>query len=232
MRRHSTRGAHEDRSQLTLPLALTAAVLGLGALALWDRRRRDAAISRMPSDSAPGWTSRRSTFNAMSVVGSSVTINKPRSELYAFWRDFANLPGFMENVEAVEISGDVTTWTIRAPAGTSVTVRTQIIADKPNEQIAWRSVEGSDIDTEGKVMFRDAPGGRGTEVKALIAYRPPGGSAGRAVARLFQAEPAVQSRRDLKRLKMLMETGEVATSNNRNTDQGGQDARPDVSRNA
>ena len=62
------------------------------------------------------------------------------------------------------------------------------------------------------MTFRDAPGGRGTEVEAIIAYVPPAGELGRWVAKLFQAEPAIQGRRELKRFKMLMETGEIATS--------------------
>jgi uncharacterized membrane protein len=198
-----------------LPLAVAAGVLTLGAVALWSKRPRDYGYA----DSAPGRTARRRWFNDMAVVGRSVTITKPRAEMFAYWRDFANLPQFMENVEAVEVDGDLTTWTIRAPAGSTVQVKTRIVAEKQGEQITWRSVEGSDIETEGKVMFRDAPGDRGTEVEALIAYRPPAGAAGRMIATLFQAEPAIQSRRDLKRFKMLMETGEVATSRNRRSEQ-------------
>jgi uncharacterized membrane protein len=76
-------------------------------------------------------------------------------------------------------------------------------------------VEGSQIDTEGKVLFRDAPGDRGTEVEAIVAYKPPAGELGRWIAKLFQREPAVQGRRELKRLKMLLETGEIATAQNR-----------------
>ena len=53
-------------------------------------------------------------------------------------------------------------------------------------------------------------------VEAVVAYRPPMGELGRIVAKLFQAEPAIQARRDLKRLKMLLETGEIATNRNRN----------------
>jgi uncharacterized membrane protein len=81
--------------------------------------------------------------------------------------------------------------------------------------IAWRSVEGSDIDTEGRVQFRDAPGDRGTEVELVIAYQPPFGRAGQAIAKLLQREPAIQARRDLRRFKMLMETGEIANSDRR-----------------
>lgn len=201
------------RRAAVLPVAVAVGMVTLAAYAF--QRSRDYGSIPGQGDSAPGRTSRRSRFNGMAVVGKSVTINRPRSEVFAFWRDFANLPRFMENIEAVTVNGNETTWTIRAPAGTHVEVKSRIIAEKQDEQIAWRSVEGSEIETQGKVIFRDAPGQRGTEVEAIIAYRPPAGAAGRMVAKLFGTEPEVQSRRDLKRLKMLLETGEVATSQNR-----------------
>ena len=145
-----------------------------------------------------------------------MTINRPRQEIYEFWRDFGNLARFMESVESVHEVGDISVWTIAAPMGRSVEVRTRIVQDRPGEEIAWRATDDSQIDTEGKVMFRDAPGDRGTVVEAVVAYRPPMGEMGRIVAKLFQAEPAIQARRDLKRLKMLLETGEIATNRNRN----------------
>jgi uncharacterized membrane protein len=209
-------------AQMTRPIvrsrtAATIITLGAGfivasAYATWqaDRQRRAA-----PADSAPGRTSRDSRYGRYAVVGRTVTINKPRAELYAFWRDFRNLPDFMENIVSVDVSGDNSTWTIPGPLDRLYRIRTRIASDRENEQIAWRSVEGSDIDTEGKVMFRDAPGGRGTEVEAVIAYVPPAGEVGRWVAKLFQREPRLQGRRDMKRFKMLMETGEVTTSANR-----------------
>ncbi|KGB81555.1 MAG: cyclase [Confluentimicrobium sp.] len=194
-------------------VSVCVGLLAAGAASLWLSSGRNRQDRR--ADDAPGRTSRLPRYGDYAVVGKTVTINSPRHELYAFWREFKNLPRFMENVEAVEASGDTLVWTIRGPAGTSYTLRTRIISDRKDEQIAWRSIDGSDIDTEGKVMFRDAPGGRGTEVEAIIAYVPPGGAAGRAIARLFRREPAVQGRHELKRFKMLMETGEVATANNR-----------------
>jgi uncharacterized membrane protein len=151
------------------------------------------------------------------VTGRTVTINRPRSELYAFWRDFSNLPDFMTNVKSVEVDGDLTRWTIAGPMGRDVRVETRIVDEREGAQIAWRSTEASDIETEGKVTFRDAPAGRGTEVEAIIAYVPPGGSLGRWIATAFQAEPRLQGRRELKRFKMLMEAGEIATNATRKT---------------
>lgn len=150
----------------------------------------------------------------LELVGRTVTIRKPREELYAFWRDFSNLAGFMENLDAV-VPGSAPgrhVWKIRAPLGDTVDVETRVVDEIAGRRIAWRSVEGSDIHTSGEVRFEDAPGERGTRVSLIIAYAPPGGTIGATAAKLFLREPEVQARHDLKRFKMLMETGEVSTS--------------------
>ena len=129
--------------------------------------------------------------------------------------NFSNLASFMENLEKVELTGGESgqaTWHIKAPVRGTVAVKTEIVKEEEGELIAWRSVEGSDIDTEGRVTFEDAPGERGTRVGLIVAYRPPAGELGRAVSKLFLREPEIQARHDLKRFKMLMETGEIATS--------------------
>jgi uncharacterized membrane protein len=165
---------------------------------------------KRPPDDAPGLTAKRSDFGGFEVSGYAVTINRPRAELYAFWRDLTNLPGFMENIEKVHPTGDDrAVWSIKAPAGQTIDIETRIVTDRPDELIAWRSVEGAPVETEGRVTFRDA-GSRGTVVQAIIAYKPPAGAAGKWIAKLFEREPAIQGRQELKRLKMLMETGEIA----------------------
>lgn len=140
-------------------------------------------------------------------------INRPRQALYDFWRDFRNLPAFTENVKAVEVLDDRRSrWTIAGPAGKDIDLESELTEDRPGEYIAWRSTEGSDIDHEGWIEFRDNAFGRGTEVRILISYDPPGGAVGKAVAKVLQREPRIQARRELRRFKQLMETGEISTS--------------------
>ena len=147
------------------------------------------------------------------LVGKTVTINRPRAELYAFWRDFTNLPRFMENIVSVEPVGEGRThWTVKAPAGKTVEWISAITEDRPDETIVWASEDGADVPNSGRIDFRDAPGGRGTWVSATILYDPPGGIIGKVIAKMFQREPGIQARRDLRRFKQLMETGEIATS--------------------
>jgi uncharacterized membrane protein len=203
-----------DDAQRNFWIALAVgAVAGALLVGYQQRQSHHRRLEHRPPDSAPGRTARQSRFGGYAVTGRTVTIAKPRSEVYAFWRDFSNLPMIMDNIEAVAPTGpDTYRWAITGPAGRSIAVETRVIDDRRDEQIAWRSVEGSDIDTEGKVTFRDAPGGRGTQVEAIVAYKPPAGELGRWIAKLFQHEPSIQARRELKRLKMLLETGEIATS--------------------
>jgi len=146
------------------------------------------------------------------VVGRAVTINKPAAELYAYFRDFSKLPSFMENVVQVDVIDDTRShWVVKAPAGRTVEWDAHITEEREGELIAWASEEGADVPNAGRVEFRSA-GARGTVVTATIAYDPPGGAIGKLIAKIFQREPAIQARRDLRRFKQLMETGEIATS--------------------
>jgi uncharacterized membrane protein len=147
------------------------------------------------------------------LVGRTVTINRPRRELYAFWRDFANLARIMENIESVTVVDKQRShWVVRGPAGTTVEWDSVIVDDTPDEVISWRSEAGADVMNSGHIEFSDAPGGRGTLVTATIIYDPPAGTVGKVIAKLFQREPKIQARRDLRRFKQFMETGEIATS--------------------
>lgn len=147
------------------------------------------------------------------LVGRTVSINRPRHELYAFWRDFGNLPRFMENIAAVAIIDDRRShWTVLAPAGRSVEWDAMVTEDEPGALLAWTSAEGASVRHSGRIEFRDSTNGRGTVVTATVVYDPPGGSVGKALAKLFAREPNIQARRDLRRFKQLMETGEVSTS--------------------
>jgi len=147
------------------------------------------------------------------LAARTVTINRPRAELYAFWRDFRNLALFMENIESVTPGDDRRShWVVKAPAGKTVEWDSVLVEEVENELLAWESVEGSGLRNAGRIEFRDGPPGRGTEVTATIVYEPPGGELGKLVAKLFQKEPKIQARRELRRFKQLMETGEISTA--------------------
>jgi uncharacterized membrane protein len=147
------------------------------------------------------------------IVGRTITIDRPRAEIYAFWRDFENLARFMENIERVDVlDAKRSHWVVSAPGDDSVEWDATITEEREDELLAWKSAEDADIKHLGRVEFRDGPPGRGTEIKVVLAYEAPGGAAGKLIAKLFQKEPQIQARRDLRRLKQLLETGEISTT--------------------
>jgi uncharacterized membrane protein len=192
--------------------AATAAVLGvtvvdfltgqqLGREFNGDREKGERALGERVSD-------RRGVH-----VIEAITINRPRNEVYAFWHNFENLPRFMEHLESVEVLNERRSrWKARAPAGASVEWEAETGEDRPNELIAWRSLPESDVPNSGSVRFRDAPGNRGTEVIVELKYQPPGGRLAALIAKLFGEEPHQQVKGDLRRLKQVMEIGEVVNS--------------------
>jgi uncharacterized membrane protein len=145
------------------------------------------------------------------ILGRSATINRPAAELYAYWRDFSNLATFMENVERIDVIDEKRShWVVKAPAGKTVEWDA-IVTEDNGKSIAWTSADGADVANSGRVDFEDA-GPRGTVVTATINYDPPGGGIGKIIAKMFQREPFIQARRDLRRFKQLMETGEISTN--------------------
>lgn len=146
-------------------------------------------------------------------VRRSIAVNRRRAELYRYWHDFENLPRFMHHLLSVQVTGEGRSrWTARGPAGTTVTWEAEVTEDRPDELIAWRSVEGSDVDNSGSVRFEDAAGGRGTIVRVELEYTPPGGVIGAGVAKLFGEEPEQQLNDDLRRFRQVMETGDLVLS--------------------
>lgn len=152
-------------------------------------------------------------FKGVQVDNQAVSIRAPRDELYAFIRDFANAPRFMENVERVEDRGGGRShWIARRSGDHTVEWDAVMTEDVPGERFAWSTEPDADVQMTGSMELRDAPHGRGVEVHATNTFKAPGGDLGKAVMKLFQQEPGQQAKRNLRRLKMLLETGEIATT--------------------
>lgn len=172
-------------------------------------------------DDAPATASKRADVLAQAraalgdaqgeIVGKSVTINKPAAELFGYFRDFANLPHFMENVVSIDVRDKaVSHWVVKAPGGKTVEWNARVTDEADGQFIAWQAEPGADVENTGRIEFKPA-GARGTVVTLELVYDPPVGVVGKLIAKLFQREPAIQARRDLRRFKQLMETGEIAT---------------------
>ena len=197
---------------LTRKKSWTGAATGLVGVALlrhgitgFSYTRRALGINTADSEG-----SRASVRHESGVrVDEAITINRPREEVYRFWRDLSNISQFMENVESVlAVNGtNRSHWVAKGPYGKCIEWDAEIINEKENELIAWRSLDGADVPNAGSVHFKDAAGGRGTQVNVELEYAPPGGAVGAFVARVFGEDPSSQIRDDLRRLKTRLEAG-------------------------
>ena len=184
-----------------------------------DRKKLTAAVTAVAGATAldllcAQQLSRRvETRNGAIAVTVSLIIDRSRGDLYNYWHDFSNFPSFMKHVLSVEVTGERRShWVVTGPAGSTVAWDAEVIEDSPDALIAWRTLEGSDVDHSGQVRFEPAPGKRGTLVTVDMEYRPPAGTLGSAIATWFGENPEHSMRMDLRRFKQVMETGEVMTT--------------------
>ena len=148
-------------------------------------------------------------------IETSVSVNKPKSEVYSFWRNLENLPRFMKHLETVqEVSDTRSKWTAKGPAGVgSVSWEAEIIDDQENEFISWRSLPGSTVDNAGQVRFKDGPNNE-TEIKVRMTYRLPAGDVGSVAAKIFSPVAEKLMKNDIRDLKTVLETGENPAAGN------------------
>lgn len=197
------------------PLGALAGVLG--AAFLWRGVRGHFGIAErmgaLPEESD------RLPWQRQIFVRETIAIMRPREEVYAFWRNFENLPRFMRHLEAVQVETErLSHWEAKGPIGKNARWDAEVTVDQPNEIVAWRSLGGSQVENAGEVHFADAPGGRGTIVTVQLTYRPPAGVLGAAFARLFGEEPHGQIADDLRRLRSILEVGEAPTTQGQPSD--------------
>jgi uncharacterized membrane protein len=142
----------------------------------------------------------------------SVTIGKPVEHVFEFFRNFENLSYFMKDLKDVKIlSPKKSHWVIELEMGVSVEWDAEIVSERQNEMIAWKNVEGSEVETTGSVWFRPAPAGLGTIVSLLLDYKIPGGKVSEWLTKFMGEDPDSLSFINLRRLKAYLETGEIAT---------------------
>lgn len=171
----------------------------------WDQQ--------IQTDDAPSAAAKHGKSDELERFSRAVTINRNPSELYQYWRDFSNLPAIMDNIISVNVIDDDTSdWVAKGPGGHDVEWRSRVTEDVDGAFIAWKSEDDSDVFNEGRITFTAAQGNRGTIVTVMMAHNPPVGFLGRIAGKILQREPEVQLRRDLRRFKQLMETGEIATN--------------------
>lgn len=221
------RDTRSDRVGLALASVVGITALDLLGSVLVTREAQNGNGTNGSSQRSPGagWPAEDGTWeplaahprqrNANDPIVHSVTIRRPRSDVYAFWRGFERLPQFMHHLESVQVQdgdGRRSHWVAKAPLGLKVEWEAELVDDQPDRRIAWQAVEGSQVRNAGAVEFEDAPGGRGTVVRVELTYDPPGGPLGAAIAKLTGEEPSTQTSKDLRRFKQVLETGDVVVS--------------------
>ena len=202
-----------------------ATALGGAALVVWGARKLTAerhAMGAALATTGAGliWRSTRSDNTRVRLSGSrgthveeSFAINRSPQDLYEFWRTLELLPLVMPQLQSVEAVGRRRShWVAKGPARWPIEWYADIINEIPNELIAWRTIEGSDLVCAGSIHFDAGPPGRGTMVRVKLQYDPPGGTLGAAVAWAFGGDPSTVIREGLRRFKQLMETGEIPTT--------------------
>lgn len=189
-------------------VGVTGAVVGITVLDLLTavQATRAKQIGSVPAI-------RRARKGGSMELTATTSVRKPPPEVYQFWRELGNLPTFMAHLEEVRATGDRTShWSASAPFGKNVEWDAEIIDETTGEKIAWRSTGNADVPNAGTVRFVPAPDGVSTEVHVVMTYDIPGGTVGKTVARYFGEEPHQQLDDDLRRLKQVLETGEVVRS--------------------
>lgn len=187
----------------TAGLALAAT----GGKLVWHGLRR--GDRSLPLPTAPGQLQEPLPYGEGRKIRTAVTIDKPAAELYRFWRDFENLPCFMEHIESVKKLDETRShWVAKGPLGAKVSWDAEIITDRENEIIGWRSMKGSEIHQAGSIRFERLRRGRATRVTVTMQYNPAGVLASGA-AKVFRRDPERQIRNDLRRFKRFAESTDL-----------------------
>jgi uncharacterized membrane protein len=190
------------------------ALIGGGAVALYGLTRRSTFGVAL---AAAGGTiaylgATQKSHQSQSSTRTSLLINCTPEQAYRFWRDFENLPRFMNRLETVTVLDERRSrWVALGPVNRRIKWDTEITGERENEYISWRSLPGSDNQVDGSVEFHEAPANRGTLISAYLEFRPSQGTAG-TLAQFLNKGANFAIRQDLRKLEALMETGEIPTT--------------------
>jgi uncharacterized membrane protein len=209
----------EERDPKESRAAAWGAMLGGAALAIYGWTRKSAtgaalgvaggAIALKAASAGPLADMLRSDINA----SGSVLVNRSPAELYSFWKDLTKAPLWMEHIESVTPIDETHSRWLRRDQITGILEWTsELTLDIPNHMIAWRNVPDSrsGYDLSGRVDFKELGSGRGTQVALMVRYKMHAGLLQGGAAMAIAEERELNG--NLRRFKMLMETGEIATT--------------------
>jgi len=169
-----------------------------------------AGVTVLDTKCALGLSESAKSRAGVVLVRTSMIVNRSREDCYRFWRNFENLPRFMNHLESVRITGERRShWVARAPGGGRIEWDGELVEDRANEKISWHSLPGAEVSNSGSVHFDDAPGGRGAIIRVQFSYGDAGTKIAAGFAKLLGRDPQQMVEKDLRRFKQVMETGEV-----------------------
>ena len=151
-------------------------------------------------------------------IRTSLIVNKPKDEVYAFWRKLENLPLFMKHLASVtEIDSKHSHWEAVIPGNIGrIKWNAEIVKEEPGYLIGWQSIPNSLINNAGKITFQDAAGGQGTELEVVISYHPPAGELGAGLAKALNPVFEKLIRQDVMNFKEYIETKYKGSTENFN----------------
>lgn len=147
-------------------------------------------------------------------IRTGLIVNKPKNEVYAFWRKLENLPLFMKHLASVtEIDSKHSHWEAEIPGGIGkIKWNAEIVKEEEGSLIGWQSITNATINNAGKVTFKDALGGQGTELEIVISYHPPAGELGAGIAKSLNPVLEKMIRQDIMNFKDYIETKHSSSS--------------------
>ena len=164
-------------------------------------------------------------------VSRTVTITRPASEVYAFWRDVEGVAPHLANVQSARaMDHGRSLWTLRMPGPRSSTMEWQaeLTQERENELLRWGSVPGTSPEMTVSVELAEAAGDKGTETTMAFAYPPSLKISGTPAGALMHRMLSQQIDRDLRRIKSVLEAGEAPTVASQPTGRGAKDEASDV----
>lgn len=190
-------------------LGALLAVAGVTALDIYCAEQ----VSAAGSAEGRGMLARLSGRRMSAQATESILINREPDEVYRYWHNYEQLPSFMKYIDSVTLTGDGRShWVAKGPGGVDLEWDAETTEERPGQFLSWRSLPGADVHHAGSVRFEKATGGRGTLLRVEMQYAPPGGRISAKLAELVGQDPGAQIKEDLRRLKQVIETGEVVAS--------------------
>ena len=135
-------------------------------------------------------------------LSAEAVVNRPVEDVFSHWRKLENLPQLMKHLESVnETDQKHSHWVASPITGLGrIEWDAEIVEERANEFLSWRSLEGADVENAGEVRFERLSDGS-TLVRSKITYRPPAAGAGAVVAKLLNPVFKSMVRADMERFK-------------------------------